>query len=91
MWDYYSASAALFFGTATGDHVTDRIFEAINASPGGFLSRMQIVLSSTAVSAAAASKPHSNNSYRWVQSTQAASLPGAAPRHSGQRYQNPSP
>jgi hypothetical protein len=42
VWDYCSRSAALFFGTATGDHVTDRIFEAINASPGGFLSRMQI-------------------------------------------------
>src|SRR3984957_10467361 len=42
VWDYCSRSAALFFGTATGDHVTDHIFEAINAPPGGFLSRMQI-------------------------------------------------
>jgi hypothetical protein len=42
VWDYCSASAALFFGTATGDHITDRILEAINASQSGFLSRKQI-------------------------------------------------
>jgi hypothetical protein len=42
VWDYCSASASLFFGTATGDHTTDRILEAINASTDGFLSRMQI-------------------------------------------------
>jgi hypothetical protein len=41
VWDYCSASASLFFGTATGDHTTDRILEAINASTTG-LSRMQI-------------------------------------------------
>jgi hypothetical protein len=42
VWDYCSASASLFFGTATGDHTTDRILEAINASTAGCLSRMQI-------------------------------------------------
>ena len=42
VWDYCSASASLFFGTATGDHTTDRILEAINASTGGCLSRKQI-------------------------------------------------
>jgi len=42
VWDYCSASASLFFGTATGDHTTDRILEAINGSTDGFLSRMQI-------------------------------------------------
>jgi hypothetical protein len=42
VWDYCSASASLFFGTATGDHTTDRILEAINASTDGFLSRKQI-------------------------------------------------
>jgi hypothetical protein len=42
VWDYCSASASLFFGTATGDHTADRILEAINASTEGFLSRKQI-------------------------------------------------
>jgi hypothetical protein len=42
VWDYCSASASLFFGTSTGDHITDRILEAINASTAGCLSRMQI-------------------------------------------------
>src|SRR5580658_7510264 len=42
VWDYCSASASLFFGTSTGDHTTDRILEAINASTAGCLSRMQI-------------------------------------------------
>jgi hypothetical protein len=42
VWDYCSASASLFFGTATGDHTTDRILEAINTSSEGFLSRKQI-------------------------------------------------
>jgi hypothetical protein len=42
VWDYCAASASLFFGTATGDHTTDRILEAINASTDGFLSRTQI-------------------------------------------------
>jgi hypothetical protein len=41
VWDYCSASAALFFGTSTGDHIADRILEAINASPKG-LSRTQM-------------------------------------------------
>jgi hypothetical protein len=41
VWDYCSASAALFFGTSTGDHIADRILEAINASPHG-LSRTQM-------------------------------------------------
>jgi hypothetical protein len=41
VWDYCSASAALFFGTSTGDHTADRILEAINAS-AGTLSRQQI-------------------------------------------------
>ena len=85
VWDYCSASASLFFGTSTGDHTADRILEAINASGGG-LSRKQIVLSSRAISAAAASKPHSNNSYRWVPSTKPAGRPGAAPLPSGLPY-----
>jgi hypothetical protein len=42
VWDYCSASARLFFGTATGDHTADRILEAVNASTNGCLSRMQI-------------------------------------------------
>jgi hypothetical protein len=42
VWDYCSRSAALLFGTSTGDHTADRILEAINASPGGFLSRSQM-------------------------------------------------
>ena len=42
VWDYCSASASLLFGTSTGDHTTDRILEAINASTEGFLSRKQI-------------------------------------------------
>ena len=42
VWDYCSASASLFFGTATGDHTADRILEAINGSTEGFLSRKQI-------------------------------------------------
>jgi hypothetical protein len=42
VWDYCSASASLFFGTATGDHTTDRILEAVNQSTQGFLSRKQI-------------------------------------------------
>jgi len=42
VWDYCSASASLFFGTATGDHTTDRILEAVNESTQGFLSRKQI-------------------------------------------------
>src|SRR3984885_166740 len=42
VWDYCSASAALLFGTSTGDHTADRILEAINMSPGGFLSRSQM-------------------------------------------------
>ena len=43
-------------------------------------------LSSTAISAVAASKPHSNNSYHWVQSTKTVTQPRAAPRPSGLRY-----
>ena len=42
VWDYCSASSSLFFGTATGDHTTDRILEAINTSTAGCLSRKQI-------------------------------------------------
>jgi len=42
VWDYCSASASRFFGTATGDHTADRILEAINASTDGLLSRKQI-------------------------------------------------
>ncbi len=41
VWDYCSASASLFFGESTGDHIADRILEAINASTEG-LSRKQI-------------------------------------------------
>jgi hypothetical protein len=40
-WHYCSASAALLFGTATGDHTADRIKEALDAAPEG-LSRIQI-------------------------------------------------
>jgi hypothetical protein len=42
VWDYCSASAALLFGTSTGDHTADRILEAINASPNGFLTKSQM-------------------------------------------------
>jgi hypothetical protein len=45
------------------------------------------VLSSKAISAAAASKPHSNNSYRWVPSTKAAGRPGVALPTSGPPHQ----
>jgi hypothetical protein len=41
VWNYCSASAALLFGTATGDHTADRIKEALDANPDG-LSRIQI-------------------------------------------------
>ena len=41
VWNYCSASAALLFGTATGDHTADRIKEALDATPDG-LSRIQI-------------------------------------------------
>jgi hypothetical protein len=41
VWDYCSASASLFFGASTGDHTTDRILDAINASTTG-LSRTQM-------------------------------------------------
>jgi hypothetical protein len=41
VWHYCSASAALLFGTATGDHAADRIKEALDAAPDG-LSRIQI-------------------------------------------------
>src|SRR5271156_6810690 len=41
-----------------------------------------------AISAAAASKLHSNNSYRWVQSTKPASPAGGAALPSGLQYQN---
>jgi hypothetical protein len=41
VWDYCSASASLFFGKSTGEHTTDRILEAINASTTG-LSRTQM-------------------------------------------------
>jgi predicted ArsR family transcriptional regulator len=41
VWDFCSASASLFFGTATGDHTADRILDAINASTTG-LSRTQM-------------------------------------------------
>jgi hypothetical protein len=41
VWCYCSASAALLFGTATGDHAADRIKEALDAAPDG-LSRIQI-------------------------------------------------
>ena len=41
VWHYCSASAALLFGTATGDHTADRIKEALDAAPNG-LSRIQI-------------------------------------------------
>jgi len=41
VWHYCAASASLFFGTSTGDHIADRIMEAINAA-GGRLSREQI-------------------------------------------------
>jgi len=41
VWHYCSASAALLFGTATGDHTADRIKEALDAAPDG-LSRIQI-------------------------------------------------
>ena len=40
--DYCAANASLFFGTATGDHTTDRILEDVNASNDGFLPRKQI-------------------------------------------------
>ena len=91
VWDYCSASASLFFGTSTGDHTADRILDAINASTNG-LSRTQMSALSTATSAATASTPHSNNSYRWVQSFKATSPPGDGPLPSGppQQKRNPS-
>jgi hypothetical protein len=41
VWDYCYASASLLFGMSTGDLITDRIREAIEASPDG-LSKNQI-------------------------------------------------
>jgi hypothetical protein len=41
VWNYCAESAALFFGTSTGDPIADRIREAIDASFTG-LSRKQM-------------------------------------------------
>jgi hypothetical protein len=41
VWEYCSAGAPFLFGTATGDHTTDRIKQALDEAPEG-LSRTQI-------------------------------------------------
>jgi hypothetical protein len=42
VWDYCSAGTSFLFGQSTGNPIADRIHEAIDASPDGFLTRKQI-------------------------------------------------
>ena len=42
VWDYCSAGTSFLFGQSTGNPTADRIHEAIDASPDGFLTRKQI-------------------------------------------------
>ena len=42
VWDYCSEGTSFLFGQSTGNPTADRIHEAIDASPDGFLTRKQI-------------------------------------------------